>query len=221
MDFDADKSQEKNAGRSPDEAGRRLEEAQMPGDPIELLSRWLEEAVASGNPEPTAMTLSTVGADGQPSSRIVLLKQISQGTLVFFTNYNSRKSREIGQQAKVAAAFFWPGPERQVRIEGTVKRIGEDESDRYFSSRPFESKVGAWASPQSEQIPDRGFLERAYERYRKKFEQAEAVPRPPHWGGFAIVPSRIEFWQGRSARLHDRIGYLRHNDRWVMARLAP
>ncbi|HER08560.1 MAG TPA: pyridoxamine 5'-phosphate oxidase [Bacteroides sp.] len=193
----------------------------MPGDPMELLSRWLEEAGASGNPEPTAMTLSTVGPDGQPSSRIVLLKQISQGTLVFFTNYNSRKGREIAVNIRVAANFFWPELERQVRIEGTVKRIGDDESGRYFRSRPFESQISAWASPQSERIPDRGFLERAYERFRKKFERAEEVPRPAHWGGYAMIPSRIEFWRGRSARLHDRIEYLRVNDRWVMARLAP
>jgi pyridoxamine 5'-phosphate oxidase len=199
----------------------KLEESQMPADPLELFARWLEEARSSGHPEPNAMTLSTVEHSGQPSSRIVLLKKIEGGSLVFFTNYHSRKAREIRGHVRVAAHFFWPELERQVKIAGTAKPIEDSDSDRYFASRPFESNVSAWASPQSEKIPDREYLEQEFEKYRMKFAHMEHVPRPAYWGGYAIQPLRIEFWQGRPSRLNDRIEYTRKDERWTMARLAP
>jgi pyridoxamine 5'-phosphate oxidase len=199
----------------------RLREERMPGDPMALLSQWLEEAGATSHPDPTAMTLSTVDLKGHPSSRMVLLKEISQGNLIFFTNFLSRKAREIGNRPDVAALFFWAELERQVRIEGKAVPIPESASDHYFHSRPHESKLGAWASPQSEVIPDRSFIEEAFEKYRRKFESAGEVPRPPHWGGYAIQPHRIEFWQGGDHRLHDRIVYERRSDSWERFRLAP
>ena len=193
----------------------------LPGDPMELFSQWLQKALQMGIPDPTAMTLSTVDPEGNPSSRIVLLKKIEEGKLVFYTNYQSKKSRDIAANNRVAIHFYWPELEQQVRISGTVIAIKEEESDQYFRSRPYESKISAWLSPQSEVIPDRDYLEKQFDMYRKRFPDPEEIPRPDHWGGFAIYPRRIEFWQGGSKRLHDRIVYTRKGDQWSSARLAP
>lgn len=198
-----------------------LDESALPADPLELFSSWLEEAGLSGNPEPTAMTLSTVEYNGQPSSRIVLLKKVEAGRLVFYTHYQSRKARDMRSHVRVAVHFFWPELERQVRIAGIAHPVREEDSDQYFRSRPFESRIAAWASPQSEVIPHRQYLEDAYRKYLDMFAGEREVPRPPHWGGYAITPFRIEFWQGRTGRLHDRIEYVKKEDRWTLVRLAP
>lgn len=198
-----------------------LDESKLPRDPMELFSAWLTEAVESDNPDPTAMTLSTVERNGQPSSRIVLLKKVDDGTLVFYTNYHSRKSRDIRVKAKVAAHFYWPEMERQVNIAGIARPIEDADSDHYFKTRPFESKIAGWASPQSEVIPDREYLEKEFEKYRKKYNREDEVPRPAYWGGYAIFPLRIEFWQGGRKRLHDRIEYNKKEERWSSRRLAP
>ena len=199
----------------------RLEELKLPDDPLLLFVAWMEKASTSGIPDPTAMTLSTVDDLGSPSSRIVLLKKIDKNRLVFFTNYQSRKAKEIRNNSKVAAHFYWSKLERQVKITGIAKSLEDSESDFYFSSRPFESKVAAWASPQSEVVPDRDYLEREYKLYLEKFEESKEVPRPAYWGGFAIDPIRMEFWQGGRYRLHDRIEYSMKDERWSRIRLAP
>jgi pyridoxamine 5'-phosphate oxidase len=198
-----------------------LDESHLPADPLVLFSQWLEEALQSGNPDPTAMTLSTVEHGGQPASRIVLLKKVEEGRLVFFTNYHSRKARAMKTRAWVAAHFFWPEMERQVNITGIARPIEDHDSDLYFRSRPYESNIAAWASPQSEVIPDRTYLENEFEKYRERYPASEEVPRPAYWGGYAINPSRIEFWQGGRNRLHDRIEYAKKGERWMMVRLAP
>lgn len=204
------------------EYGReKLEESSLPEDPFELLSLWMEQAHNAGVHDPTAMTLSTVERNGQPSSRIVLLKKIQDGQLVFFTNYHSRKSREIRAQPKVAAHFYWAELERQVKIAGLANPIDDVDSDRYFRSRPRESNISAWASPQSEVVPDRKYLEKEYEKYQKRFRKGVKIPRPAYWGGYAITPVRIEFWQGGLHRLHDRIEYQKKDERWSLIRLAP
>jgi pyridoxamine 5'-phosphate oxidase len=200
---------------------KQLDESTMPSDPIELFMAWLEEATGSGIPDPTAMTLSTVDQNGAPSSRVVLLKKIHHNSLVFFTNYHSRKAKEIRNNQKVAAHFYWPELERQVKISGMARPIEDKESDSYFSSRPFESKISAWASPQSEMVPDRDYLENEYIKYLEKYKDSGEVPRPAHWGGFAIEPIRIEFWQGGRYRLHDRIEYTLKEKAWSRVRLAP
>ncbi len=202
-------------------SGGRLTEDQMPAEPIGLFSLWLEEAGTTSHPDPTAMTLSTVDQQGRPSSRVVLLKEIRDGKLIFFTNYLSRKALEIVNRPDVAAHFLWAELERQVRIEGTATPIPNADSDRYFRSRPYESQLGAWASPQSKVIPDRRYLEEEYEKYRKRFGGSGKVPRPPLWGGYAIDPIMIEFWQGGTHRLHDRIVYKRCDGSWKRYRLAP
>ncbi len=199
----------------------RLVEAKLPVDPMELFVLWMDQVQASGHPDPTAMTLSTVDEDGQPSSRIVLLKKIEEGKLFFYTNYHSRKSREIKSQSRIAAHFYWPALERQVRIAGTAHPVDEKDSDLYFQSRPYESKISSWASPQSEVIPHRQFLENEYEQYLKIYATADQVPRPEFWGGFAITPARMEFWQGGVHRLHDRIEYTAKANGWIRVRLAP
>ena len=199
----------------------RLDETKLPRDPIELFSAWLEQALDSENPDPPAMTLSTVERNGQPSSRIVLLKKVEDGKLVFYTNYHSRKSRDIRAKAKVAAHFYWPEMERQVNIAGIARPIEDIDSDHYFKSRPYESNITAWASPQSSVIPNRDYLEKEFEKYRKKYINDGQVPRPAYWGGYAIMPSRIEFWQGGPNRLHDRIEYTKKDERWSSVRLAP
>lgn len=199
----------------------RLEDAQLPSDPMELFRTWLEQAQKSVNPDPTAMSLSTADPDGNPSSRIVLLKKIEKDRLVFFTNLQSRKAREIGGRSSVAAHFFWPEMERQVRIAGMASPLEESESDLYFQTRPLESQLAAWASPQSRVVPDWKFLEQKYHSYQEKFKELKTLPRPAFWGGFAISPSRMEFWQGGKFRLHDRIEYRLEERKWTRVRLAP
>lgn len=199
----------------------KLDELSLPADPMELFIQWLDQAKKSDDLDPTAMTLSTVEKNGQPASRMVLLKKIQEGKLIFYTNYHSKKSREIRAHARVAAHFFWPELERQVKIAGIARPVEDSDSDSYFSSRPFESNISAWASPQSEVIPNREYLEKEYEKYRKKYATSDKVPRPAYWGGYAITPARIEFWQGGIDRLHDRIEYSKKDERWSLVRLAP
>lgn len=198
-----------------------LDESNIPMDPMILFVSWMEEASRSNAPDPTAMTLSTVDESGSPSSRIVLLKKIHNNKLIFFTSYNSKKARETKRNPRVAAHFFWPQLERQVKITGMVAILEDAGSDEYFITRPFESKVAAWASSQSQVIPDRSYLEREYQRYLEKFKADGEVPRPSAWGGYAITPLRMEFWQGGRYRLHDRIEYCLKDGSWSRVRLAP
>ncbi len=215
-------SMNRNLGEERREYGRdKLEIIGLSDNPMDLFSAWLDQAMHSKNPDPTAMTLSTVERNGQPSSRIVLLKKVENDKLIFYTNYHGRKSREIRAKSRVAAHFYWPELERQVNIAGTARPIDDADSDHYFSSRPYESNITAWASPQSEVIPDREYLENEFEKYRKKYPEGEPVPRPAYWGGYAIIPMRIEFWQGGIKRLHDRIEYTKKEERWSKFRLAP
>lgn len=200
---------------------KRLDDAQLPSDPMVLFGAWMEQASKSGNPDPTAMTLSTVDEDGNPSSRIVLLKKLEADRLVFYTSYRSRKAMEIRSKSMVAAHFYWPELERQVKIAGMTAVLDDTESDLYFQSRPFESQLAAWASPQSEVVPHREFLEKEYRKYKEKFKGMKQIPRPAFWGGIAIRPSRMEFWQGGKFRLHDRIEYSRKDKAWSRVRLAP
>ncbi len=188
-------------------------------DPFDQFKTWFDQVLASESYEPTACTLSTVNADGRPTGRIVLLKGYSQDGFQFFTNYRSSKAKDLNQNPFGAITFFWKELERQIRIEGSIKKLSEKESERYFISRPRGSKIGAWASPQSEIIPDRKYLENLEKEYSKKF--GEDIPKPAHWGGYILMPDKIEFWQGRASRLHDRIVYTKENSSWKIERLAP
>jgi pyridoxamine 5'-phosphate oxidase len=197
-----------------------LREADADPDPLRQFQRWFDAAVAAGLPEPNAMTLATCTADGVPSARIVLLKICDERGLAFFTNYRSRKARELANNPRAALVFFWPALERQVRVEGRVEQVSAEESDVYFASRPVNSRLGAWASDQSAVIPSRDELERKQHEFEAQFPDGR-VPRPPHWGGYRVVPDVFEFWQGRPSRLHDRLRYRRVEGRWVIERLSP
>ena len=202
-----------------------LDETGVAPDAFRQFERWLDEALKADLPEPTAMSLATVGADGRPAARIVLLKGFDQNGFMFFTNYASRKGQELDAAGQAALLFHWAELERQVRIEGSVGKIAPHESDAYFASRPAASRLGAWASPQSESIADRAALEARLQAITEKFRNAgDAIARPSHWGGYRLVPDMLEFWQGRRSRLHDRIRYRRSAGdpgAWTIDRLAP
>ena len=190
-------------------------------NPIDQFSIWWNQAIESQIDEVNAMTIATVDADHKPSARIVLLKDFDENGFVFFTNYNSKKGLDMLSNKNVALVFFWKELERQVRIEGTVEKVSEEVSDAYFNSRPEMSRIGAWASPQSTVIPSRQILETNFQNYQTEFEKKE-IERPQHWGGYIVKPELIEFWQGRSSRLHDRIVYgVDGNNEWKINRLAP
>ena len=190
-------------------------------DPFALFARWFDQAVASGNPMPEAMTLATVAADGQPTTRVVLLKGFDERGFAFYTNYESRKGREMEGNTRVSVNFFWPELERQVRIDGTVTKVTPEESDEYFATRPEGSRIGAHASHQSAVLASREELETRVAVLEAQFAGGE-IPRPAHWGGYRIDPSAIEFWQGRPSRLHDRIRFRRDAPHaWTRERLSP
>jgi pyridoxamine 5'-phosphate oxidase len=197
-----------------------LDETHSAGLPLPQFEQWLRAAIAAKLPEPTAMTLATVSPEGRPSTRVVLLKGCDARGLVFYTNYKSRKARELAANPRAALQFHWVDLERVVRIEGRVEMTSAEESDAYYRSRPLDSRIGAWASPQSEVIPSRVVLVTEAARIGAKF--LLSPPRPPHWGGFRLVPDRFEFWQGRKSRLHDRLLYtLQADGAWLRQRLAP
>lgn len=197
-----------------------LNEQDAGPNPFVLFGRWLDDAVAAHLPEPNAMTVATAGLDAKPSARIVLLRGLDERGFVFFTNYTSRKGNELQQNPFAALVFFWQPLHRSVRVEGRVERVSARESDAYFASRPYGSQLSAAASPQSRVIPDRAFLEKRVGELAARFP--ERVLRPPHWGGYRVVPDVIEFWQGRENRLHDRLRYTRAQDNaWKLERLAP
>ena len=198
-----------------------LSEAHMDANPIKQFERWFQEALQAGVPLPNAMTLATVAASGAPSARIVLLKGVEDGCFVFYTNYRSRKGRELEARPAACLVLLWSDLERQVRIDGAVEKVAAADSDAYFASRPLGARLSAIASSQSEPVPDRFTLEKSMEEAKKR--NGEHPPRPPHWGGFRVVPAAIEFWQGRADRLHDRLVYqrARPGGAWSLQRLAP
>jgi pyridoxamine 5'-phosphate oxidase len=200
--------------------GRALSKSSAGAEPFRQFELWFEEAVRSEVDEPSAMFLATVAKNGVPSGRVVLLKGFSEKGFIFFTNYNSAKGKDIGSNPAVAMVFHWKELERQVRITGKAKKISAEESDEYFRSRPFESRVSASVSPQSTVIPSRGFLEKERDKFLEVMKDNE-LPRPLHWGGYIVKPDKIEFWQGRESRLHDRILYTRKKEEWIIERLAP
>ena len=196
-----------------------LDESASLDDPLAQFELWLQQAISGELPEPNAMTVATVGADGRPSTRVVLIKGCDARGIVWFTNYQSRKGRELAVHPFAALQFHWVELERVVRIEGRVEQVDAAESDAYFKSRPLDSRIGAWASPQSEVISSRGVLVANAAKFGAKF--LLNPPRPPHWGGYRLVPERWEFWQGRKSRLHDRLQYRWQEAAWVRERLAP
>jgi pyridoxamine 5'-phosphate oxidase len=198
-----------------------LLEKDVNANPVKQFKTWWQHAIESKINEPNAMSLATCTADGKPSVRIVLLKGIEKNGFIFFTNYNSRKATEIKENAFVSLVFFWKELERQVRVEGSIKKVSAEESDEYFASRPRESKIGAWCSAQSSIIESREYLQKNIEKYNQQFA-TDDIPRPDFWGGYIVEPYSMEFWQGRPGRLHDRLQYsLNKNGEWILNRLAP
>ena len=196
-----------------------LTEADADPDALRQFDMWLRDAVQAGLPLPNAMTLATVDATGAPDARVVLLKGLEQGGFAFYTNYRSRKARELEAHAAACLVFQWSELERQVRIEGAVEKVAEAESDAYFASRPLGARLSAWASEQSSVVSGREVLEQAMREMQQRY--GEHPPRPPHWGGYRVMPRRVEFWQGRVDRLHDRLLYTRAAGGWRIERLAP
>ena len=197
----------------------QLSETEVSLNPLDLFQIWFDQAVKAECPEPNSMTLATADSAGNPSARIVLLKGADSAGFTFFTNYESQKGKELAARPHAALLFHWHELERQVRIKGAVERVSPAESDAYFHSRPAASRIGAWASPQSSEIPNREFLEEAEKRFAADF--GNQPPRPEHWGGYRLHPTEIEFWQGRPSRLHDRIHYQLDGAQWRITRLAP
>ena len=196
-----------------------LDEDSAPADPLNLFSTWLTQALSAKLPEPNAMTLATVGAGGRPSTRVVLVKGFDAAGLVWYTNYDSRKGQELAHNAAAALQFHWVELERVVRIEGRVEKTTPVESDAYYATRPLDSRIGAWASPQSQVISSRAVL--VANAAKTAAQHLLNPPRPPHWGGYRLVPDEWQFWQGRASRLHDRLRYRRDHAHWVRERLAP
>jgi pyridoxamine 5'-phosphate oxidase len=204
-----------------DHARFSLGERDLDPDPIRQFGLWFEHAAQSDIPESNAMALATATSDGRPSARMVLLRGIDERGFAFFTNYESRKARELDGNPFAALVFFWHDLERQVRVEGRVERVSAEESDRYFQSRPRGAQLGAWASPQSEVVIGRDVLEKRFDELEREHAERD-IPRPPNWGGYRLVPDSIEFWQGRPNRLHDRLRFTRREQGgWIIERLAP
>ena len=199
---------------------QRLDREKMQTDPIEQFRHWFKEAELAGVKEPNTMTLATVDRQGQPTCRVMLMKEITDQGVVFYTNFKSRKGREMDEQPKVALNFYWQDLERQVRIDGVVTKIPDEQSSQYFHTRPRGSQIGAWISEQSETIPSREYLEEQLTICESRYQDQD-IPRPPHWGGYHLMPIRVEFWQGGPHRLHDRIQYSLSNGQWYLQRLAP
>ena len=199
-----------------------LLETEVDPNPIKQFASWFQEALNADLLEPNAMTLATASRDGKPTARIVLLKGYDEKGFVFYTNYESTKGQQLIANPQAALVFLWDKLERQVRIEGKVVKISAEESDRYFHSRPVRSQIGAWTSDQSRAIDNREVLEKRQQQLEQKYADGDTIPRPPHWGGFRVVPNVIEFWQGRPSRLHDRLVYRLQNDAtWTIERLSP
>jgi pyridoxamine 5'-phosphate oxidase len=196
-----------------------LSEADVVADPLVQFQTWFDQAVAAGVPEPNAMTVASVGSDGRPSARMLLLKGVDHG-FVFYTNYTSRKASELDEQPFGALVFYWHALHRQVRIEGRIERVAPAEADAYYTSRPIGSQLGAWASKQSQVIPNRTILEQRVAELEQEYAD-RSIPRPPQWGGYRLLPDTIEFWQGRPSRLHDRLRYRLSDGLWVIERLSP
>ena len=196
-----------------------LSEAQADADPLRQFERWFEDALRAKLPLANAMTLATVTSSGAPSARIVLLKGVERGGFVFYTNYLSRKGRELEKSARACLLLLWSDLERQVRIDGAVEKVTPADSDAYYATRPLGARLSAWASSQSEKVDSRKVLETAMEDAKRRY--GESPPRPPHWGGYRVIPQEIEFWQGRADRLHDRLLYRRKGDNWAIERLSP
>ena len=197
-----------------------LDEKITNAEPVKLFQIWFQEALVRNLPQHTAFTLSTVSSKAEPTSRVVLLKGIDEGNFLFYTNFDSQKARDLDKNPRVACNFYWPDLDRQIRLNGRVKKIRNQDSDHYFKTRPRLSQLSAWASPQSAEIESRKILEDRIVAYDLKFEGQE-VPRPPNWGGYRILPAYFEFWQGRKGRLHDRLVFKKVQNKWQMKRIAP